>query len=252
MTNSQITLIQIDNYGPWTVTPNPRREVDLQTLQSRLYADLSQLFGMKKGYVFFSRFDNMIAVTNGIDLEYHALVQESVCNRYPVTISLSVAYDPQPANALGRATEQLQTTGSAQDSERMQVLTGDLIKENERTNKDIQIAHFDVNDATGKYTDKLNEYDAFIQIEHGYAELMKYMRKEHESLSFFVGGDNVITVCSDLKEKDYENAIGHVQSEVDVELKVGIGNGKTSQEAGMLAKHALEKCREDLTRIEYG
>ena len=72
MTNAQLTLIQIDNYGPWTVTPKPRREVDLQTLQSRLYADFSQLFGMKKGYVFFSRFDNMIAVTNGIDIDYHA------------------------------------------------------------------------------------------------------------------------------------------------------------------------------------
>ncbi|HII51742.1 MAG TPA: GTP cyclohydrolase IIa, partial [Halobacteriales archaeon] len=27
MTNAQLTLIQIDNYGPWTVTPKPRREV---------------------------------------------------------------------------------------------------------------------------------------------------------------------------------------------------------------------------------
>ena len=45
-----VGLIQIDNYGPWTVTPEPRREVDLQTLQSRLYADLSQLFGDREGY----------------------------------------------------------------------------------------------------------------------------------------------------------------------------------------------------------
>ena len=51
VTNTQVTHIQIDNYGPWTVTPEPRREVDLQTLQSRLYADLSQLFGNRDGYV---------------------------------------------------------------------------------------------------------------------------------------------------------------------------------------------------------
>ena len=25
-----MTLIQIDNYGPWTVTPRPRTESDLQ------------------------------------------------------------------------------------------------------------------------------------------------------------------------------------------------------------------------------
>ena len=28
----QMTLIQIDNYGPWTVTPRPRNESDLQIL----------------------------------------------------------------------------------------------------------------------------------------------------------------------------------------------------------------------------
>ena len=92
MSNTQVTLIQIDNYGPWTVTPSPRREVDLQTLQSRLFADLSQLFGMQDGYAFFTRFDNMVAITNGMDLEDHARIQESIRNRYPVTISLGVGH----------------------------------------------------------------------------------------------------------------------------------------------------------------
>ena len=104
MTNTQLTHIQIDNYGPWTVTPEPRREVDLQTLQSRLYADLSQLFGNRDAYVFFTRFDNMIAVSNGVDMDDHALIQESVGNRYPVTMSLSVATGTTPADALGTAT----------------------------------------------------------------------------------------------------------------------------------------------------
>ena len=44
----QMTLIQIDNYGPWTVTPRPRRESDLQRLQAQLYADLNSMMGMKK------------------------------------------------------------------------------------------------------------------------------------------------------------------------------------------------------------
>jgi len=78
VTNTQVTHVQIDNYGPWTVTPKPRREVDLQTLQSRLYADLCQLFGNRDGYVFFARFDNMVAVSNGLDVAHHELIQESV------------------------------------------------------------------------------------------------------------------------------------------------------------------------------
>lgn len=243
MTNTQVTHIQIDNYGPWTVTPEPRREVDLQTLQSRLYADLAQLFGNRDGYIFFSRFDNMIAVTNGLGEEAHALIQESVGNRYPVTMSLSVATGTTPVSALGTATEQLQEAGSAQDKGRREVLRGQTIDEQFQTETDVQLAHFDVDDATEKYTDELNEFDTFIQIEQGYASLMKYMREAHDSLSFFVGGDNVIAVCPDLDEAAYEDAISHVREAVDVELKVGVGRGRTASDAGMDAKHALETCR---------
>ena len=250
MTNTQVTHIQIDNYGPWTVTPEPRREVDLQTLQSRLFADLSQLFGNRDAYVFFSRFDNMIAVSNGVDMDDHALIQESVGNRYPVTMSLSVATGRSPVQALGTATEQLQEAGSAQDQHRREILKGRAIDEQYRKPADVQIAHFDVNDATEKYTDELNEFDTFIHIEQGYAELMRYMREAHDSLSFFVGGDNVIAVCPELDEGAYHDAIGHVRETVDVDLKVGVGRGETATDAGMDAKHALEACRVDGTDVE--
>jgi len=243
VTNTQVTHVQIDNYGPWTVTPEPRREVDLQTLQSRLYADLSQLFGNRDGYVFFTRFDNMVAVTNGIDMDTHALIQESVGNRYPVTMSLSVATGRSPVKALGTATEQLQDAGSAQDKHRREILKGRAIDEQFQSPDDVQIAHFDVDDATEKYTDRLNEFDTFIRIEQGYAELMRHMRNEHDSLSFFVGGDNVIAVCPALGESAYRSAVDHVHDAVDVELKVGVGRGRTASDAGMKAKHALEECR---------
>ena len=250
MTNTQVTLIQIDNYGPWTVTPTPRREVDLQTMQSRLYADVSQLVGNRQGYAFFGRFDNMVAVTNGLDVEDLALVQESIGNRYPVTASVSVAVDASPVAALGRASDRLQEAGSAQDKTRREILRGETLAEDERTGEDLQIAHFDVNDATGKYTDELNEFDTFIQIEQGYAELMRYMRQAHDSLSFFVGGDNVIAVCPDLHEPAFADAVDHVEGDVDVELQVGVGRGASAHEAGFAAKHALENCRHDGTAVE--
>jgi len=252
VTNTQVTHVQIDNYGPWTVTPEPRREVDLQTLQSRLFADLSQLFGNRDGYVFFSRFDNMIAVSNGLDEADHALIQESVGNRYPVTMSLAVAADRSPARALGTATELLQEEGSAQDKHRREILKGQFVDDGFRTDEDVQIAHFDVNDATAKYTDQLNEFDTFIHIEQGYAELMRHMREANDSLSFFVGGDNVIAVCPDLEPADYQAAVDHVNEAADVELKVGVGRGRTASEAGMDAKHALEECRVTGADVELG
>lgn len=250
MTNTQITLIQIDNYGPWTVTPEPRREVDLQTLQSRLYADLAQLIGTREGYVFFTRFDNMIAVTNGLDMDAHGLFQESIANRYPVTVSLSVATDESPAAALGTASERLQRAGSAQDAARQEILRGQVIGESARTAEDLRMAHFDVNDATGQYTDQLSEFDTFVEIQRGYTELMRYMYDTHDSLSFFVGGDNVIATCPTLNEADYWDAIEHVRNAVDVELKVGVGRGRTAQRAGMAAKHALEVCRDGGSEVE--
>ncbi|MCU4925184.1 GTP cyclohydrolase IIa [Halobacteria archaeon AArc-dxtr1] len=250
MTNTQVTLIQIDNYGPWTVTPEPRREADLQTLQSRLYADVSQFVGNRGGYTFFTRFDNMIAVTNGLSLADHDLLQESVGNRYPVTLSLGVAIDTSPVTALGDATSLLQQAGSAQDADREEILEGAVVDPGQQTDGDVQIAHFDVIDATGTYTDELNAFDTFIEIEQGYAALMRHMRYAHDSLSFFVGGDNVIAVCPDLDPADYQTAIDHVRETVDVELQVGVGRGPNARDAGIDAKHALERCRADGTRVE--
>ena len=251
MTNTQVTLVQIDNYGPWTVTPEPRRETDLQTLQSRLYADISQFVGNRDGYVFFTRFDNMIAVTNGLGVEDHALLQESVGNRYPVTLSLGVATGTTPVQALADATAVLQDAGSAQDKHRREVLEGRVVEAAHRTDGDVTVAHFDVVNATGTYTDELNAFDTFIEIEQGYAALMKYMRQAHDSLSFFVGGDNIIAVCPDLGRPEYEDAIAHVEETVDVQLQVGIGRGETAHVAGFAAKHALETCRADGSRVEF-
>lgn len=251
MTTTQITLVQIDNYGPWTVTPEPRREVDLQTLQSRLYADLCQSIGREDGYVFFTRFDNMIAVTNGLDLEDHALIQESIANRYPVSISMGIGVADSPREALADATQVLQTAGSAQDGERREILGGEPLPAGRAAqDDDVRIAHFDVVDVTGTYTDRVDAFETFIAIEQGYAALMRYMHREHDSLSFFVGGDNVIAVCPELAPESYEDAIAHVAGEVGVDLQVGIGRGASAHDAGMAAKHALEECRHNGTRVE--
>jgi len=251
VTNTQVTLVQIDNYGPWTVTPEPRREVDLQTLQSRLYADLSQFVGNRGGYVFFTRFDNMVAVTNGLDEADHELLQESVRNRYPVTLSLGVATGTSPAQALADATEAVQDHGSAQDKSRREVLEGRTVGAEYRSDDDVHVAHFDVVNATGKYTDELDAFETFTHIEQGYASLMRELYTEYDGLAFFVGGDNVIATCPELSEEAYRGVIEHVQADADVELQVGVGSGRTAHEAGMDAKHALEDCRARNTTVEF-
>jgi GTP cyclohydrolase IIa len=243
VSNVQLTLVQIDNYGPWTVTPHPRAEMDLQTLQSRLYADIAQFVGSRGGYIFFTRFDNMVMVTNGLDADALQRLQRSVANRFPVTVSLATAHDQSPVTALEVATAQLQAAGSAQDQSRTEVLTGDTLPIGMQSATDVHIAHFDVNDATGRYTDQLNAYDTFIEIEQAYASLMRYLRAEYDGLSFFVGGDNMIAVVPDLDAAAYADVIGVVEAETGVVLKVGVGTAGTAQAAGYAAKHALEECR---------
>jgi GTP cyclohydrolase IIa len=223
--------------------------MDLQTMQSRLFADLAQYVGNREGYVFFSRFDNMVAVTNGMDRQDHEVLQESVGNRYPITMSLGIGVNQVPVEALEEGTGLIQEVGSAQDAERREVLSGDPLDSTQPG--DLQIAHFDVDDVTGKYTDRLNEFDTFIAVEQGYASTMRYMREEHGALSFFVGGDNIIAVCPDLTEEQYQGAIDHVEQEVGVELKVGVGTAESAHDAGFAAKHALEDCRYEGTTVEF-
>ena len=109
----QMTLIQIDNYGPWTVTPRPRTESDLQILQAELFADVQRQIAAKKGLVFFTRFDNLLAVTNGLNEEDHMRIQRSIRNRYPITISMGVGAAETAHEAQRLATIALQKEGGA-------------------------------------------------------------------------------------------------------------------------------------------
>jgi len=251
MTDTQVALVQIDNYGPWTVTPEPRPEMDLQVLQSRLFADVANFVGSRDGYAFPTRYDNLVAVTNGMDRDAHARLQSAVRNRYPVTVSVGVGRDASPAAALGDATELVQAAGSAQDGDRREVL-GFAANPAVPAPEDVAVAHFDVDDATGEYTDRLNAYDSFVAIERATVSLMEHLRERHGGLAFFVGGDNVIAVVPDLEPAAYRDAIDHVGTETGVSLKVGVGTGPTPADAGMTAKHALERCRHDGTAVEVG
>lgn len=50
----------------------------------------------------------------------------------------------------------------------------------------------------------------------------------------------------------YRDTIDQVREAVGVDLKVGVGRARTAQAAGMTAKHELERCRAEETRVELG
>jgi len=245
----QVALVQIDDYGPWTTTPAPRRETDLQSLQASLFADFAEFVGEYDGYAFYGRFDNMYAVANRPDPTAFARFQRLVRNQYPVTVSVAVGRGETPAAAMGVASDRLQEAGSAQNGQRTEVLAiGDTDGSRPATGP-LTIAHFDVVDVTSSLTDRENAIDVTRTIRRAALELETHLRDRHDCLTHFVGGDNVIAVCPMVSADTFQAAIDHVRAETGLELQVGVGHDRTAHAAGEEAKYALETCRATGDRI---
>lgn len=240
----QITLIQIDNYGPWTVTPGPRAEPDLQALQSRLYGDLEREFGARGGIVFFNRFDNLIAVSNGIGEEDHIKIQQSIRNRYPVTISMGVATRETPIEAQDVATKMIQKGGGAQSQDRCEVLNIESLATED--NSKVQMSHIDINDITKTLTDIETAYDTSIKVYEVLIELMKELKKLG-GLCFFIGGDNFMAPTNGITKSALREALKNVDEKTGVTLKAGVGISRKAGRAADLADLGLEDIRADLT-----
>jgi GTP cyclohydrolase IIa len=243
-----MVALQLDDYGPWTTTPAPRRETDLQALQARLFADVADFFGDRDGYAFAGRYDNMIGVATRIDPDAFERLQELVRNRYPVTLSVGVGTAATPAAALDAAGAVLRDAGSAQAGDRQEVL-GHRRADGVDEPGSVTVAHFDVVDATGAYTDSVSPARADIDIRRGVLELADHLRTEHDAVTQFVGGDNAIAVCPPLDRAAVDAVTDHVREATGVDLQVGVGHGPTAHAAGDDAKHALEDCRATGARV---
>ena len=238
----QMTLIQIDNYGPWTVTPRPRNESDLQILQSELFADVQRQIAMKKGLVFFTRFDNMLAITNGLNEEDHLRIQRSIRNRYPITISMGVGAAETPHEAQKLATIALQEKGGAQQSERREILAIDsLVKEEDSF---VQVAHVDINSVTETLTDKKSAFDTSFMVNKAQHYLMTKLIKKG-ALIFFIGGDNYMCPCNGMDSDEITEILKEIDEEIGITLKAGIGRGLNAEDAAYMADIGLEKIREN-------
>ena len=86
----QLTIIRIEGYGPWTVTLGNDREAQLQMLQAKIYHDVQRLFSAKDGIVFFNRFDEYFAITNGLGADDHREIQRELARAYK-DLSMSMA-----------------------------------------------------------------------------------------------------------------------------------------------------------------
>lgn len=235
----QVTLIQLDNYGPWTGTIGADREHVLQSLQADLYSAIERRFAEREGLVFFNRFDEMLAVSNGITKTQHEEIQRSLRNEFPVTISMGIGVGENPFEAQRNASRLLQSMGSAQSERRSGVIASDRTLDIDESY--VQIAHFDIDDITETHTDRSSAYETSLHVMKLYAELMQLFTKQN-ALLFFVGGDNFIGVANGVKLEEIESLLARYRSR-QVRLKCGIGIAHSARKAAELATWNLDRIR---------
>ncbi|HKM78834.1 MAG TPA: GTP cyclohydrolase IIa [Candidatus Bathyarchaeia archaeon] len=234
----QITLIQIDNYGPWTTTLGNDREHQLQILQAELYASLQRNFSVRNALVFFNKFDEMYAITNGISKDEHLKIREQALSTFPFTVSMSIGVGSSPYEAQAQASRMLQATGSAQSEKRKMVLVGDHSLTLDESYA--QIIHIDVDGIT-KLIDHDDSFETSQKLVHTHAQLMELF-SQHNSLLFYMGGDNFMGAIG----QHDENAILRGLEGIHINglaLKYGIGRAATARKAAELATMNLEQVR---------
>ncbi|MGH9909047.1 MAG: GTP cyclohydrolase IIa [Nitrososphaerales archaeon] len=231
----QISILRIDGYGPWTLTKGSDREHELQILQSRLYADVQELFAQKNALVFFNRFDEMFAVTNGITLEEHVEILEELLKLYSLDISISIGNGETPYEAHLEA-YQARNNKDAKN-EKFKVYGS------AKTDDYVQIMHVDVDGSTSNVSTKLTPYEISSLIAGLYAKLtQKFMEKG--ALTFFLGGDNFMVVANGVGRTETAATLHEITDGMDIKLKCGIGKAPTARKAAEMATKALDTIRD--------
>lgn len=241
----QITVIQLDNFGPYTESLGTDREHQVQILLARAFTLLQDLFSKKQGLVFQASRDNMIAVTNGITVEEHQKIIDQFEREFPFTCSMGIGTGETPVQAQINASRALQKMGSARSTRRKVLASNGALSSRNGT---IRIAHIDINDFTIQVTDQNPFYDNYYFINQSYLTLMESF-KRIGALCFFNGGDNFVTICPDSFSLDEFKTILQTYEHLykPWTLKAGIGKGETAKIAMGKANIGLKAIREERT-----
>jgi len=232
----QLSILKISEYGPWTLTLGSDREHELQMLQASLYKEVQKLFSEKNCLVFLNRADEFFVVSNGLELDDHTQIQNTLEKLFDIRLTISIGYAESPFEANLKAHE----------GKKNEII---LNKEhnifgfvNGKQNSHVSIMHLDVDDLSSKR--KTNSpYEISSIIFELYSKMSKFFLKKN-SLTFFMGGDNFMVIASNDAKTSVQNFINMIKSDDKISLNCGIGNAHTSREAVKLATKSLDMIRE--------
>lgn len=229
----QLTIIRIEGYGPWTLTLGYDREAQLQMLQAKIYHDVQRLFDAKGCLVYFNRFDEYFAITNGLSVSDHAQIQRELAHLYK---------DLKMSMAIGAGKTALEASMKAYGARKDEKPSEERIFGEAGAADSAQIMHIDVDSST-KLSGRVSPYEITALVMKIYSRLADEFLKR-DSLTFFLGGDNFMVISNGVTKEQADAAIRSATAGIDIKLNCGIGIGRTAKKAAEAATQALDTIRD--------
>ena len=231
----QLTIIKINDYGPWTLTLGSDREHELQMLQASLYKEIQKLFSEKNSLVFLNRSDEFFALTNGITLDDHIEIQKNLESSFNLKLSMAIGFAETPFDA----------NLKAYDGKKLQMF---LNKEhniygflNGKKDEKVTILHLDVDNITSMLK-TMSPYEISSSIFGLYSKMSEFFLNK-KALTFFIGGDNFMVVTNENAKQMAREFLDILKKEQGITLNCGIGTGTSPREAAKLATKSLDTIR---------
>ena len=232
----QLTIIKINEYGPWTLTLGSDREHALQILQASLYKQVQKLFSERNCLAFLNRSDEFFVVTNGLTLDDHISIQKKLEESLELKLSMSIGFAETPFDANLKAYEGKQHSVILNKEHNIYGFVNGYFEQK------VTILHFDIDDLSSKRKTK-SPYEISSLMFKLYSVMSEFFL-DRKSLAFFMGGDNFMVVATDNAKEMACEFIDKTKKDLGILLNCGIGIGKTSREAAKLATQSLDKIRE--------
>ena len=242
----QITIIKIEGYGPWTLTLGSDREAQLQVFQANLYTDLQKLFSKIGAIVYFNRFDELIAISNGLSIEDHLSIEREINDMYnDVNLSMCIgtgatALDANIAAFHSRKNNSLiERSKLVYANQQIQAVYGNSTKST--TDMFAQVLHIDIDNST-KVSNVLSPFEITTKIMMLFSKLINLFI-EQKSMTFFLGGDNFMVISNTVSKEKVSQITRRIYEDNKINLNCGIGLAHTGRKAVQAATEALDTIR---------
>ena len=248
----QLSVLKIEEYGPWTLTLGSDREHELQMLQSRLYNRVQSLFSERDCLVFANRADELFALSSGLGVDGHVAIQDALAAEFAdirVRMSIGSGRTPAAADAAAADATRAADTRNAGDNgsgnhERADMIFGGDAAAQSDSGDNVSIMHMDIDGLSGRRRRGASPYEISLLMFGLYHKMSEYFYREYESLAVFMGGDNFMIICSDeAKESGGRGFVDAVERQDGIRLNCGIGSGRNGREAAMRATESLDMIR---------